>query len=354
MSRDNRILTVGVIGGGAIAQRRHLPEYAANRHSAIAGVFDMNRERTLELAEDYNCKAYISVEEMLSDPAVQAVSVCTPNAFHAEYTIAALKAGKAVLCEKPMAVSLKEAGEILDAQKESGKILMLGHNQRLIAAHRKAREIIRDGGIGKPLFFQCNFKHAGPESWSVDGMSKPLWFFEKNQANFGVMGDLGAHKIDLIRFLLDDEIDQVFSTMMTLDKRDMYGELIRLDDNVICEFRMCSGMPGIMHFSWTNYGHEDNSTIIYGDKGVMKIFGDYANDIVLEMRDGSIVRYDIGGIATNTNQTASGVIDEFVNAVLNEREPIVRAIDGYNTIAVIEAAVASNDRKEWVKIENRF
>lgn len=349
--KNEKLVRVGVLGGGAISQRRHLPEYSANIHAVIAGMYDPNLNRAEELCETYGGKVYGSMEELIADPTIDAVSVCTPNVMHADCTIKALEAGKHVLCEKPMALNLSEAKRMLEAEKASGKILMLGHNQRLIKAHMKAREILMDGMIGKPLFFQCNFKHSGPESWSVDGKTKNLWFFDKSKANFGVMGDLGAHKIDLIRFLTNEEISEVFATELTLDKRNSDGNLIELDDNVVTEFKMESGMPGIMHFSWTNYGNEDNSTVIYGDKGVMKIFGDYANDIVLEMRDGSTVRYDIGAIATNTHQTKSGVIDEFIASIIEDRKPIVRGIDGHNTIAVIEACEKSNRDGCWVKVE---
>ncbi|MBE5807242.1 MAG: Gfo/Idh/MocA family oxidoreductase [Clostridiales bacterium] len=347
--KTKRIIRVGVVGGGAIAQHRHLPEYAANPNAEIAGILDFNRARMEDLCEQYDAKVYADYDEMLADPSIDAISVCTPNFTHAETTIKALEAGKHALCEKPMALSLTETRAMLKAAERSGKVLMIGHNQRLIKAHLKARDLIQDGAIGKLLFYQCNFKHAGPEVWSVD-KGAGTWFFRKDKANFGVMGDLGAHKIDLIRFLTGDEIKDVFATMMTLDKRYEDGSLIELEDNAVCQFHMVSGLPGIMHFSWTNYGDEDNSTIIYGDKGVMKIFGDYSDDIVLEMRDGSHVKYSVGAIATNTNQTKSGVIDEFISAILEDRTPIVTGRDGHNTLAVIEMAMESARQGKWMDI----
>ena len=337
---EKKIVRAVVVGGGAIAQRRHLPEYAANPNAEVAGIVDFNQERAKELAERFGGKAYASLEEALADPNVDAISVCTPNVTHAETTIKALKAGKHVLCEKPMAQTLEETRQMLEAEKESGKILMLGHNQRLIKAHMKAKELLTQGAIGKLLFFQCNFKHAGPETWSVDA-GAGTWFFSKAKTNFGVMGDLGAHKIDLIRYLTGSEVKNVFAKMMTLDKRY----------NAVCLFNMENGMPGIMHFSWTNYGQEDNSSVIYGTKGVMKIFGDYSDDIVLEMRDGVQVKYTVGGIATNTNQIKSGVIDEFVASIVENRAPIVTGIDGHNTLAVIETAMKSSEEKRWLDIQ---
>ncbi len=347
---EKKVIGVAVVGGGAIAQRRHLPEYEANPNAQIVGIYERNPERAAELCERYSCKAYDSVDALLADKAVDAVSVCSPNVTHAETSIKALQAGKHVLCEKPMALTLEETRAMLKAEKESGKILMLGHNQRLIRAHMKARELLQSGAIGKLLFFQCNFKHAGPESWSIENSSN-TWFFKKDQTSFGVMGDLGAHKIDLIRYLTGSEIKSVFATMTTLDKRGADGKLIELEDNAICEFKMDDGMPGIMHFSWTNYGQEDNSTVVYGTEGVMKIFGDYADDIVLEMRDGTTVKYTVGAISTNTNQLKSGVIDEFISSILEERAPIVTGIDGHNALAVIVKAMQSAHEGQWLDIE---
>lgn len=347
---SNQTIRVVVIGGGAVAQHRHLPEYAANPNVELAGVLDFNTARAKELCERYGGRPYASLDEVLIDGTVNAVSVCTPNATHAEYTIRALEAGKNVLVEKPMALSLDESRAMMAAQEKSGKVLMLGHNQRLVKAHIKAKELLKEGAIGDLLFFQCNFKHAGPEGWSADP-GAATWFFRKDKANFGVMGDLGAHKIDLIRFLTDSEIKSVFANMMTLDKKLPDGSPIELEDNAVCMFRMENGLPGIMNFSWTNYGGEDNGSTIYGTKGVMKIFGDYVDDIVLEMRDGVQVKYSVGAIQTNQNQTKSGVIDEFIASLLEGREPIVTGIDGHNTLAVIEAAMKSAQAGAWLDIE---
>lgn len=348
--KKDQIIRVVVLGGGSVAQNRHLPEYATNHNAEIAGVMDFNQDRARELCERFGGKPYGSLEEVLNDDTVDAVSVCTPNAVHAEYTIKALEAGKHVLVEKPMALNLTETRAMMDAQKKSGKTLMLGHNQRLVKAHVKAKELLKSGAIGDLLFFQCNFKHAGPETWSADP-GAATWFFRKDKANFGVMGDLGAHKIDLIRYLTDSEIKSVFANMMTLDKKLPDGSPIELEDNAVCMFNMENGLPGIMNFSWTNYGGEDNGSTIYGTKGVMKIFGDYVDDIVLEMRDGVQVKYSVGAIQTNQNQTKSGVIDEFVASIIEGREPIVTGIDGHNTLAVIETAMKSSQERCWMDIE---
>ena len=341
---------VGIIGCGMITIKRHAPEYAENDDAQIIGFYDRNLDRAAALTKAYGGRVYESVEAMLADDEINTVSVCAPNFLHAPLTIQALESGKHVLCEKPMAQSTDETKAMLQAAKASGTKLMIGHNQRLMPTHKKAKEILTQGGIGRILSFQTSFKHSGPESWSVDKSNK-TWFFKKDQTNFGVLGDLGAHKLDIIRYLLDDEVDEIFTTMMTLDKKDEKGDLIEVDDNTFSLFKMHSGISGSMHVSWTNYGHEDNSTIIYGDKGVMKIFGDFPDDIVLEMKDGSEVKYHVGNLSTNENQLKSGIIDAFVDAIVNDKQPLITGEDGHYTLATIMAGVESANKGCWVKVD---
>lgn len=104
---------VAVIGSGSIATYRHAPEYAANPNVELLAFVDRFPERAEKLAKKYDAKAFSKIEDALELKGVDAVSVCTPNAFHAPLTIAAFKAGKHVLCEKPMATSLKEAKDMI-------------------------------------------------------------------------------------------------------------------------------------------------------------------------------------------------------------------------------------------------
>lgn len=138
---------IGIIGCGKIAQVRHIPEYEENVNSQLYGFYDINVERAKELAEKYNGKAYESYEELLNDPEIDAVSVCAANSVHAEITVAALKAGKHVLCEKPMATTIEDCEEMVKAAEESGKYLMIDQNQRLAKAHVEAKKMIDDGLI---------------------------------------------------------------------------------------------------------------------------------------------------------------------------------------------------------------
>src|SRR5579871_5746525 len=138
---------VAVIGSGSIATYRHAPEYAASPDVELVAFVDRVPERAEKLAKKYDAKALSKWEDALELKGVDAVSVCVPNALHAPITIAALKAGKHTLCEKPMATSNKEAQEMIAAAQKAGKFLMIGHNQRLAPLHVKAKELLTAGAI---------------------------------------------------------------------------------------------------------------------------------------------------------------------------------------------------------------
>jgi len=343
------MIKVGIIGCGSITKLRHAPEYSQNSEAEIAGFFDPRTDRAREMADRFGGKVYSSVEEMLEDYTIDAVSVCAANAYHAPITIQALKAGKHVLCEKPMAMSVDECREMIKAADASGKVLMIGHNQRFVPAHIKAREIIQSGEIGNVISFRTTFGHGGPEMWSADKSSN-TWFFKKDIANLGVIADLGVHKIDLIRWLTGEEITEVSAFMCTLDKKDQTGKAIDVDDNAICLLRLKSGAIGTMTASWTNYGEEDNSTVVYCTKGVVKICSDKEYPVIVEKINGDKVFYKVGNIQTNDNQTKSGVIDAFIDSVISGKEPAVSGEDGLKAMQVVFACVESAEKGETVRI----
>lgn len=343
------MIKVGMIGCGKIAQVRHIPEYLANGHVQILGYYDRSRNRAEELANQHGGTVYPDVEALLADPEIDAVSVCTANHLHAEITIAALKAQKHVLCEKPMAVTAEECRAMVQAAKESGCCLMIAHNQRFAKAHRKARELLMEGVIGEILSFRTTFGHQGPETWSINREGKDLWFFDPKAAGMGAMGDLGVHKTDLIQFLTGQRIKEVTAKLTTLDKKDGDGQKIGVDDHAICIYTLEGGAVGTMTASWTFYGQEDNSTILYGTKGIMRIY-DSPNASIQIFKKGEVISFDLDRIQTNDCQTASGVMDEFVDCLVQGRKPAVTGEDAMYAMEAVLAAVHSSRTGQAVKV----
>jgi UDP-N-acetylglucosamine 3-dehydrogenase len=339
------MIKVGVIGCGSIAKHRHLPEYHLNGKTEIMAVCDIVEERAMDMAALYHAEAYSSYEDLLENPEIDAVSVCTPNYLHAPISIAALKAGKHVLCEKPMAVSVEEAESMIEAARKYGKKLMIGHNQRFVPSHQKARAFIASGEAGKVYSFRTAFGHGGPEGWSADG--KDSWFFRKSEAFIGAMGDLGVHKADLIRYLLGEEITQAGAFVEASSKENS-----DVDDTAVCILKTESGVIGTLAASWSYVSKEDNSTIIYAENAILRLEDDPVNSLVIQYRNGETLKYELGGIQTNEEgrQTQSQVISAFIDSIIEDKEPPVSGEEGLRSLRVVLSALESGQSGKIVKL----
>ena len=343
------MIKIGILGCGKIAQVRHIPEYAANPDCQLVGFYNPTKSRAEDMAAKYGGMAYDTAEELLANPEIDAVSVCAANYAHAALSIQALKAGKHVLCEKPMATTLADCEAMVECAKKNGKFLMIGHNQRLAKAHMEAKRLIDEGLIGDIITFRTSFGHGGPETWSISP-GKNVWFFDKKKAAMGVMADLGVHKTDLIQYLTGQRVVRTTARLVTLDKRGEDGELIGVDDNAVCIYEMSGGAFGTMTASWTYYGAEDNSTVLYGTKGIMRIYDDPAHSIVVKLADGQEQVYDVEQIQTNDNQTKSGVIDLWVDCLKNNRAPEISGESALYAMRAVFASIESSQTGKTVEI----
>jgi len=338
----------GVIGCGAIAQRRHIPECVANEKSKLAALADPAADRVADLAKRYGATAYTDYKEMLAKADIDAVVVAGPNALHAQQTIDSLNAGKHVLCEKPMATTREDARAMIQAAEKNRKYLMIGLNQRLMPPHVKAKEILDSGRLGNVLSFRTAFKHPGPEGWSVDAGRS--WFFKKGQAYMGVTGDLGVHKADLMRWLLGQEFTEVGGFISTLDKRDAEGNLLDLDDNAYLTLKTSGGIIGSMILSWTNYGAEENYTVIYCQKGVLGLGVDPVYGVIASYANGDRELHKVGEMSTNVKQVASGIIDSFTASIEKNSPPEIDGMEGYRSLDVILTAMEAGHQGRILKI----
>src|SRR5690606_5492232 len=202
---------------------------------------------------------------------------------------------------------------------------------------------LKTGVLGKVLTFRTSFGHPGPDAWSIDGANS--WFFRKEEAIMGAMGDLGVHKSDLIRWMLDDEVSEVAAFVGTLDKKDTES-----DDNASCILRMKSGAIGTLVASWTYYKGEDNSTMLWCENGVMRIGTDPVDQVIVELRDGTVNKYQTGEISTNEKQLSSFVIDKFVESIVNDTVPAVTGEEGRASLKVILDAFASQETGKVIKV----
>ncbi len=314
----------------------------------LVALADPVEDRVEGLAAKYGVKAYTDYKSMLKSADLDAVVVAGPNILHARQSIEALNAGKHVLCEKPMATTREDAKSMLEAAEKNGKFLMIGLNQRLMPPHVRAKDILKTGRLGKVLAFRTAFQHPGPEGWSVDAGKS--WFFKKGDAIMGVTGDLGVHKADLLRWLLGQEFAEVGGILATLEKRDPDGNLIDLDDNAYLTLKTAGGIVGSMILSWTNYGPEENYTILFCQHGVLSLGTDPTWGVIVDYRNGERELHKVGEISTNVKQVASGIIDAFTRSIKENKPPEIDGHEGYKSLDVILTAMDAARSGKTLKV----
>lgn len=187
---------VGVIGAGLIAQVAHIPAYM-EAGAEIVGIAEIVESRAKKVAEKFSIpKVYFDYKDLILDPEIEAISICTPNYLHAQMTIDALMAGKSVLCEKPMAMNAREAQKMLEVSQSTGNLLMMGFNNRFRGDAQKLKQFIDEGKLGKIYHSKIGYirRRGTPKGW----------FTIKREAGGGPVIDIGVHVIDLARYLMGD------------------------------------------------------------------------------------------------------------------------------------------------------
>jgi predicted dehydrogenase len=181
-----------VIGIGDITSRRVIPAILAEPRSRLHGIVT----RTPVKAEAYGVPAWIDLQDALRDPGIDAVYVATPVFLHAPQTIASLRAGKHVLCEKPMAISYEQALEMVRAAAECGPTLGVAYYRRMYPKLHRARRLLADGAIGRPVLAEANC-----HDWFNNEDGRRGWFLDPAMAGGGPLYDTASHRIDVFNFL---------------------------------------------------------------------------------------------------------------------------------------------------------
>lgn len=271
-------LRIGVIGAGSISEM-HLGSYNKSRDAAIVAVCDLKEERAKAKAEKYNIpNVYTDYRDLLANPDIDAVSICTWNNSHAEISIAALRAGKHVLCEKPLSKTVEEALAVEQAVKESGKTLQVGFVRRYASNTRIVKSFIDNGELG-PIYYakaSCIRKLGNPGGW----------FADKERSGGGPLIDIGVHVIDLCWYLMGRPKVKSISgnTYNRLGNRsniknlkfykaaDYDAELNSVEDmaNALIQFE--GGASLLVDVSFTLHAKQDELTVkLYGEKGGVEL-----------------------------------------------------------------------------------
>ncbi|HNQ89132.1 MAG TPA: Gfo/Idh/MocA family oxidoreductase [Verrucomicrobiota bacterium] len=345
MTAKPRKLRVAVIGCGAVAQYRHLPEYRARDDVELVAVVDRNARRAQAVAGRFGVPHHFDRYRHALDLHLDAVSICTPTAYHAVHSVAFLRAGASVLCEKPMAASSREANTMIAVAAGEQRQLMIAHNQRLHLPHIEGRKILQRGWLGRPIGFSTTFAHAGPETWSVDG--RHCHFFRKRQAVWGSLADLGIHKIDLMRWLLEDDFVEVAAMFDTVQKPSC-----EVEDIAFCVMRTRRGVLGQMFSAWIHKPGCNDSTVVYCDQGILRLEDD-AEFSVIAVRDrdgcGDV---PIRGLrrGDRAGPQNSGVVDGFLDALQRDQPVPIPATEVLGSLAAVEACIESARTGKAVRV----
>lgn len=343
----------GVIGAGGIARRRTIPEMIeASKKAELVAVMDVVREYAEECGRRFGAKYwYTSVQKLLLNPEVDAVYIATPNYLHRDQAIMAARAGKHVLCEKPLGRTVRECEEIVKECRQSGVKLGVAMMMRFHGLHRKIKELIEGGMIGRPVLARAQLTCWYPK---IEG----AWRQIPELSGGGSLIDMGAHCIDLLETLLSTRVKEVSAFQDTLvqdyDVEDTSVVLLKFENGAIGIIDNCFNIPDKA---------SQNRLEIYGSEGSILAEGSIGQE---PTGRGFLYRYpqkayeseqrriveEIGAqeIKYEPIKMYAAEIDHFSECILEDREPEINGEVGLWNMKIISACYESARMKKVIEV----
>ena len=317
----------GLIGASNIAREWMIGAIRSQPGNEVVAVMSTDPARAQQYAQANQIpKSYHAVDALLADPAIGAVYISTTNELHKAQTLAAAAAGKHVLCEKPLALSVADAREMVAACAKARVVMGTNHHLRNAGTHRKIRELIAGGAIGKPLF--ARVFHAVYLPPHLQG-----WRINKPAAGGGVILDITVHDADTLRFLLDAE--PVEALAMTQQANLASGEF---EDGVMAVLRFSNDVLVQLHDAFT-VKHAGTGVEIHGTEG--SIVG---RDVMRQRAVGQVLLRDANGereIPVEHENLYGRALAAFNAAVRGEGKPAASGEDGVRSLATALAVLES-------------
>lgn len=342
-------LKMGMIGVGGIAQQRHIPAFSEmGEQVELTAVQDVNHDRASSVAETFNIPNVFEDYHKLFK-VVDAVTICTPNKFHAEIAIAALEAGVHVLCEKPMAITTQECEDMLAAAEKNNRLLSIAYHYRYTPEAKLAKEAILNGEIGDPLVTRVQaMRRRKVPGWGV--------FTNKDLQGGGSLIDFGCHLLDLALWLLDDPkpvevMGKTYDRLSkTPDQVNDWGafdhETFNVDDHVTSYITFENGLSMQFECSWAANIKEDHTTLsISGVDGGMDVYPVQ----LYQTKHGAVWNSQPNVLEENLSP---GFLQakNFVDSCLGESELVVKPDQALKVTKLMEAIYKSNKIGSSVKL----
>ncbi|HZP80424.1 MAG TPA: Gfo/Idh/MocA family oxidoreductase [Chthonomonadaceae bacterium] len=345
---------IGVIGTGGIANGAHLPGYSQIPDECeIFALCDIDPKALKSTAEKYPVKhKFEDYKKLLEMPEIDAVSVCTPNYVHYAPTVDALKAGKHVLCEKPIAMNAKEAAEMVKTARREGKILQIGYNSRFAPSNQLLKKFIDAGELGDIYYARAQaMRVRGIPGWGV--------FIDKSKQGGGPLIDIGVHILDLTLWLMGHP-KPTYASGVTYQKFGKRSDIVgfmgqwdyknfTVEDMAAALIRFENGATVVLESSFVaNIKEELNNTTLLGTEGGAQA---YPLTITQE-RHRSVFSYEPQIPNRNIN-THYAEMKAFVECVRDKKEPLVTGEHGLMVAQIMDAIYKSSDEGREVPVETR-
>jgi len=326
-------LKVAVIGTGRIG-KRHIKHIHNLAH--LQAICDIKKDLADKVSKENKCPGYYSIDELLkNEKEIDLVSICTPNALHAEHTIKALKAGNHVICEKPMATTVSDCEQMIHTAEQTNNRLFVVKQNRFNPPVQAVKKIIDKGKLGKIYNVQLNcFWNRNPQYYLESDWKG------KKDIDGGTLFTQFSHFIDLLYWLIGDiEKVKVFTDNFS------HQDLIEFEDTGVISLKFTNGALGTINYTVCSYDHNmEGSITIFAEKGTLKIGGQYLNtleyqslkdDYKIEFDDTNNPANDYGfykGSMSNHDKVYENVID----VLTNKGRIQTNMLEGLKTVQIIE------------------
>lgn len=332
-------IRIAIIGAGGIGAA-HANRYAQVKDAQLTAVVDVDEQRAQQLADKFGLPhVFTDIEEAIQSNTFDAVDICLPTWLHLEATKAAAKAGKHILCEKPMATSLDEADQMIQAAEEGGVVLMIAQCRRYDNFWGAVNKAINDGAIGRPVVWRAISGGNGPQ---------PAWFYERDKG-LGPLVDGAIHNYDFARAMFG-EPTSVYATgrsFKPVSAPDTGVVIVRFEKGDELQLSWSWGLPpgvqsgnvleilgpeGALFF--TPPGHVQVPECPEGQK-----------QIIVVREGGEVVPYRY-----EPNDMYQEEIQGFVDSIRGKRQPYPDGVEGRKSLAIAMAAIQSIDTGEIVPL----